>query len=286
MQIAVVINAVVSLRGFLEPQFVFDLAYQFPNVSAVDQLRPAGLWINPNEAAFSFLLGFLMSYWIRGTLAWIGRFAAIMGVYLSVSRTGVLIIIICAILYFIFKLISIRLNYLHIALIFIGLAISICMGWFIYYQSNMVNIDILDNTNVSRLYNYSEALEDDRAYLASLALKSALEGPWYGYGIFTFEYGDQAPYRSFAELGAHNIYLAVFGEIGIFGIFAYIVILIVGMTKTVNANLSANYKFVLFMMWLSYLIIGFAWHGQFATTLGIIFIGLLFCIPSIENYYA
>ena len=80
--------------------------------------------------------------------------------------------------------------------------------------------------------------------------------------------------------------MAVFGEIGIFGIFTYIALLIVGITKTVNSNLSANYKFVLFMMWLSYLIIGFAWHGQFATTLGIIYIGLLFCIPSIENYYA
>jgi O-antigen ligase len=284
IQVAVIINCIFSIRAFYDPNFVLYLAYLFPGVEFVDLLRPAGLWLNPNEASFAFALGLVMSYWTHGILKWAGRFAAILGIYLSVSRTGIFIVLLCLILYIVFKFKSLMTSPARISLMCTFLAILICVFWFIYEQPGLLLANIPENTNINRYAQYSEAFEDDRGRLAALSLDYALNGPWYGYGIFSFQDPNLVPYQHLMRVGSHNIYLAVYGEIGIFGILIYLIILITGILLTVGARMDKYDKYNMLVMWLIYIIIGFTWHNQFSSAIGIIYIGFLFHIPRMANF--
>jgi O-antigen ligase len=283
IQIAVIINCIVSIEGFLDPGFTARLAYQFPSVVLIDELRPSGLWINPNVAAYSFLLGFLMSYWTRGVLAWSGRIAAISGIILSASRTGIYVLLICLALHLLFKIKSIRLSSLHTFIIINMLVLIVCLCWIVLYNPGIFAFDVTGMVNIDRITDFSEDKYggQSRIYIASLATQYAINGPWHGYGIFTFQKTTDVPYETFISQGAHNIYLAVFGETGVLGIFSYLALLSIGIVHMLKARMAKSDRFIVFLMWISYLIIGFAWHDQFTATGGIIHAGLLYQIPGI-----
>ena len=80
-------------------------------------------------------------------------------------------------------------------------------------------------------------------------------------------------------VGAHNIYVAVLGEIGPLGFAAYLAVLAVGLAALLRAPPGGTDRVVLALMWLTYLMSGLDSHTQITAFTGMIYIGLLLVAP-------
>ena len=97
VQLAALGNFALCIWESADPQLVATIAYtREVGATAFNVLRPAGLWSNPDEAAFAFVFSLLLARWAGGPLGWMGRVAAVAGIYLSASRTGAYLLAVCA----------------------------------------------------------------------------------------------------------------------------------------------------------------------------------------------
>jgi O-antigen ligase len=286
MQVVAIANCIISIQETIDPSLISRIAYTLnSNATAFSDLRPAGLWSNPNEAAFAFLFALLISYWARGPLAWMGRFAAIIGIYLTVSRSGMYMMVLCGVSFLLFKLksTSFTLGRMIILINIFALIVGLCLV--LSYRADPLNIDVSGNWNTRRVLDFweNDSREATRIDVAFVAAHYALNGPWHGYGIFAFQDVIRAPFVSVIDVGAHNIYLTVFGETGVLGIFIYLFTLVVGVLYLFKARIHAEKRLIIALMWICYFLIGLVWHNQFTSHAGMIYVGLLYHLPWIMD---
>jgi hypothetical protein len=284
IQIVAILNAAVSLWETLDPRLISTIAFMLnPDARAFSELRPAGLWSNPNQAAFAFVFALLISHWSHGALAWAGRAASLLGVYLTVSRGGIYTLIVCGVAYLLFRLQQMRFTPGRVSAFANGLAVTAAAGWLFFGSPALSHVDLSDNWGLSRLLDYSERASGQatRAEITSVAARSALDGPWHGYGAFSFQGISNSPFRDFTGQGAHNIYLTVWGECGILFFITYLLLLGYGAFHLLRIRIASVNRLILGLMWISYMMIGFVWHNQFTSTAGMILIALLYHLPRI-----
>jgi len=282
-QVAVLVNAAVSVWLALDPVRMARLAFYLDPNSSSYSLRPGGLWINPNEAGFAFLFGLLLSRWARGRWVWVARVAALLGIFLSASRTGFLMALLCAAIFLIYRYrTSGPLARIMGVLLAITLLLGVRAGWLADGLAPL-NIDVGQQTALQRLTDLTETETErerqlTRAQLTRLGLTRLIQAPWYGNGLLAFQGGASAA-RVGLPQGIHNIYLAVGGEIGWMGLLSYFGVLAFGIRRTLRARAPGEDKLVLLVFWLCYLLIGLTWHNQLTSVPGAIYAGLLFHIP-------
>ena len=297
VQVAALLNFAIAVAESINPTLLTDITFT-RNVAttAFDVLRPAGLWINPDEAAFAFLFALLLSSGDRGLLIWLGRAASIGGIYLSASRTGVYILAGYLLALLVFKLRSARLSQLHLFAFLWGaaLVITLSVGYYNYYGNP--TIDTSDSFQISRILDFHEESAHDgytRRYVTSMVFDKVLEAPVQGYGVFSLQTSgitsSISSYTSLQQLGigAHNIYLVVWGELGIFGLLCYLIVLLIGIIAVLRARISAQNRCIGLLIWATYLLMGLVWHNQFTDVLGTIYVGLIFYFPRVvasRNY--
>lgn len=291
VQVAAILNFAIAVAESFNPTLIIDITFSRDvAATAFDVLRPAGLWINPDEAAFAFLFALLLSSYDRGLVVWLGRVASIGGIYLSASRAGVYILGVYLLTLLMFRLRSTRPNYLNLSVFFLGIALTITLsaGYYNYYGN--LSIDASDSFQVTRILDYSENSAKDnytRQQLTSMVFNELLRAPLQGYGVFAMQSigvtDINSSYTSLRQvgIGAHNIYLVVWGELGIFGLLAYLFLLLTGILALLRARLSAVQRWIGLLMWATYLLMGLVWHNQFTDVMGAIYIGLIFCYPQI-----
>lgn len=288
VQVAAIANCAISIYEAFNPDLITQIAYSLdPNNTAFDATRPAGLWSNPNEAAFAFILALVLSYWTPGLLGWAGRAASLLGIYLTASRSGFYIVLLLAVLFAVFKLRPWLSRPRALSLL---LCIAAFTGW--------VGLLVVDNwdtiaqntslgSNLTRVLDVTESAstaigQEGRAEIAVAALRADLDAPWFGYGLFTFTgFTDSVALGSPVAVAAHNLYIAVWGEAGVLGIAAYLLVLLVGINRLFYSNLRAEERFMAGLMWIAYLIIGFVWHNQTTSMLAMLYVGLLYHLPDL-----
>jgi O-Antigen ligase len=283
IQAGAILNCIIAIWEVFEPDIILSIAYTLNSeATAFNERRPAGLWSNPDEAAFAFLFALLLSRWTRGPLAWMGRIASIVGIYLSASRAGAYLLLLYGLLYLFFKLKSVNLSLGRITILVNGIALIICLSWAILYQFVPSNIDLSDNWNIHRILDFQEndSSRITRVQVTSLAAQRALDGPWYGNGIFSFQLDGTTSY-SVLPVGAHNIYLVTLGETGVFGMAGYLIVLGVGLYNMLKARMVADERFTMTLIWGTYLLIGLVWHNQFTSVASMIYVGLLYHLPRV-----
>jgi O-antigen ligase len=245
IQIAVIINLGISVWQLIDPQALVSLAYALDPASvSFSALRPAGLWINPNEAAFALLMGLLISGWVRGPLAWAGRMSAIAGLYLTASRSGLYILLLCAFVYVAFRVKPWRIRYSLVPAVLAGAAV---LGGFalmvVERPPEGLELNVEQGSTLSRVLDVTESVAtargvETRGEITLQAAQAALEAPWYGYGIFTFQGTSIASLQSpLPYLGAHDIYLVVWGETGILSLLTYLLVLGIGIRGVLRSAL-------------------------------------------------
>ena len=283
VQVAVVINAGFSLWLAFNPMRMLQLAlYLDPTATAYSE-RPGGLWINPNEASFAFLFGLILSHWVRGKWVWVARVAALVGIFLSASRTGFLLAGLCVLVFVIYYFRNSRpLARVAGVILLVSLLIAARVGW-IQRSLAPLNIDVGQQTTLERLTDLSESTTTaasgvTRRELTLLGLARLVEAPWYGNGFLSFQGGESAA-RVGLQRGVHNIYVTVGGEAGWLALLLYLGLLTLGVIRTIRAHILADEKLVLLLLWVCYLLIGLVWHNQLTSVAGAVYAGLLFHVP-------
>ncbi len=287
IQIVLIINLGLSLWQFVDPQVLVSMANALePGSTAFSAIRPAGLWVNPNVAAFALILGLLISGWARGPLAWAGRLSAVAALYLTASRSGLYIFLLCALLYLIYRVKPWRVRPALVPAIVAGAAI---LGALVLMMVDKppegLDLSIAPGSTLSRVLDVTESATsalgvETRSDVTVQAFQAALGAPWYGYGVFTFQgttitsLGSPLP-----GIGAHNIYLAIWGETGMASLVIYLLVLGTGIRSMLKSTLPERERLLLALLWISYLVIGVVWHNQLTDLLGILYVGLLFQIP-------
>ncbi|HEX2912503.1 MAG TPA: lipid II flippase MurJ [Chloroflexia bacterium] len=294
IQLAAILNCLVSIwenaDPFLTKQIADSLNSSFAKFSGY---RPAGLWADPNEAAYAFIFALLLSRFNKGIFAWVGRFASIIGVYMSVSRSGTYLLVLCLVILFVTKVRKIHINHLTIAITsFIVAFILASLLLLVSTESPKLDLDFSNQWNISRLLDFSETgAQNNSAFsrgdLTLDGLNYALEGEWYGYGIFSFQgYGelsavDSSTLMSRKGVGAHDIYVVILGEIGLFGLFLYLLVMALGFANTCKTTLESSHRLTMLLLWLVYLLIGLVLHLLFTSYTLLIYLALLYRIPQV-----
>ena len=282
-----IINCAIALQETIDPQLISQIAYILnPYGTAFSVLRPAGLWSNPNEAAYALVYALLISYWARGRLVRLGRVVVVIGIYLTASRSGAYLLVIGGAVHLWFYFRSFRFDKLRAALLAFGiaalalstlLAIDMIMAW---------GTEFSKNWTVNRLLDFSESEDMASGYLGrrqltALWLRRVMDQPWLGYGLFAVQgsiRNTTAP--SLEPVSAHNIYLAIAGETGIVGLATYLLVVSVGINRLVRSGGIWLERMAVAVMWLVYLLLGFVWHNQLTASTGIIYIALMLSLPA------
>lgn len=283
--LAAIVNCAICVWQTYDASLIATIAFALnSSATAFSENRPAGLWANPNAAAFGFLFALLASRWARGWFAALGRLAAVAGIYLTVSRSGMYLLVLCALVYLAFYRRSIRPSLGQAVLLAGGLALLIALVWVLAYQIDPAALDLGASWNLKRITDFSESSmgtqqDTTRANLTARVLEYALRAPWHGYGIFTFQGSLSYPFTYDIDVGAHNIYLVVLGETGYLGALLYLATLAAGLARLRWLGGTPGDQLVIALMWLCYLLIGLVWHNQFTSVVGMIFAGLLYQLP-------
>lgn len=283
IQVAVLINVGISLWEFWHPEMVEMLATAFdPPSMAYNVSRPAGLWNNPDEAAYAYAIAFWVSFWARTPLAWAGRIGGIVATGLTVSRTGVYALLLCGLIYLGSRSWLSLLRAKSLALLFGGLALALCAGVLIADCAASSNSTLSEKSEFHRILDFSEHKERtaggySRTEIAMEAAHKALDGPWYGSGIFSFEICQEMP--TVLTIGAHNIYITAWGETGILGAILYPFVLGIGLRRLRPGRHDRDERLIMIFMWISYLIFGLTWHNQFSSFSAMVYLGLLWQLP-------
>ncbi|MEO8286212.1 MAG: O-antigen ligase family protein [Chloroflexota bacterium] len=289
VQFAVIINLAISIWQLIDPGVLVAMANALEQDNqAFSASRPAGLWINPNLASFALILGVLLSGWARGPLAWAGRFAAVAGIILTASRSGLYLLLLCAFIYAVFRVKPWTVRSNAVPAIVAGAAVlGAVLLMFVDKPPEGVALDVGQGTTLSRVFDVTESATtalggETRGDITLQAVQATLEAPWYGYGVFTFQGTTISSLQSpLPNLGAHDIYLVTWGETGLAGLLIYLLVLAIGIRRMFESALPVRERLLLALIWISYLIIGLVWHNQFTDLLGLLYVGLLFQIPSL-----
>lgn len=280
VQVAVLINFGVALYETRNPDLIPQLAYMTsPDTTAFGVTRPAGLWSNPNEAAFAYLFGIFLSFWATKPMRWIGFLSGLGGLWLCASRTGVYVLLLCAAV-----ALAVLLRRRHLGP---GMAGAMVLGCLPALLVLPLLVDELGNKtgNIPQLHRLLDASEassreadaPSRVQVAINAWNHCIEGPWHGYGLFAFQNSESSGTSGVLDIAAHNVFLTVLGEGGAFCLLSYLAVLGLGFWRV--TKLEGRDQLLMGLMWLSYLIIGLTWHNQFTSFAGMIYVGLLFHLP-------
>lgn len=279
-----VVNCGLCVWELTNPSLIENIAYALdPQATAFNVLRPAGLWSNPNEAAFAFVFAVLLSHWDRGPCAWLARAAALVGIYLTASRGGLLLIAFCGLAHLVFMLRARPAGVLRRG-VFLGAASAAALCLIVLGNALPKDHGFWERYVVQRFLYGDKGSPEIRGVLALRAAEIAVNGPWYGHGLFTFHgmaRETRIPSVIDETLGAHNIYLVVFGETGLVGLFGYGAVLGLGLFRLFTVRAAGGDRHIALLFWLSYLLIGFLWHNQLTSLGGMLYVALLYHLPGL-----
>lgn len=283
LQIAALGNLVLCLFEVADPSLVTEIAKtREAGATAFDVLRPAGLWSNPDEASSAFIFSLLMTRWAGGKLAWLGGAAAVAGIFLGASRTGALLLTLCGVCHGVHWMRRNRIDSLRLAIL-VGALLLVATAAFL--AVGVLGFDPSESWQVSRMLDITEKThgsgDASRVHIAIESIKVALDGPWCGYGLFTFQYHASPDIPTVVDPPAHNIYIAVLGEAGVLFGISYLVLLGIGFRRVFQTPMLSEERLPVVLMWICYLLIGLTWHNQFTSFSGMLYIAILWHLPTV-----
>ena len=281
IQLAVLVNVALVLWEAVDYTLTRSLA-NFAHTAYYVLERPGGLWVQPNDAAIALLFGALLSFWARGPRAviWLARAGSAVAIFLTASRTGMYPLILCAGIFGAMKVITSRWDgRLWMAAVGLGGAAMIVGGaLLVFLEGEAIGLWISTNYDLTRFLDLGQSLrvpsDPSRTAAAQIWFAKALDGPWGGSGIYSFQ-------GSLSLEGAHDMYIMVWGETGVLSLIAYLGVLIAGVLQALSGAIPSRDRVGVLTLWAVYLIVGLTTHTQFSSVVGIIVIALLYRLPGV-----
>ena len=265
-------------------QTLSPAVWDYTTRSSAAYNRMPALWMNPNEAAFSFFFAFAISFWCRVRwLAWGGRLASIVGSVLTFSRGGLFMMAAFALGYFCATpFMSLRQGRINFAVVVrrLGSAAGIltailCLAAIMPQQRD----ELLASMSEGALTDGRFTADDvqlgaaDRYFLATYWLNEATSAPWYGRGLRYFDND------GFVGEGPHNQFILIYGEVGSLGLVTYVLVLGAGLRRSWTTPMSPRDRVILIQTWGGFLFEHFHQHNMFSTRECIVMVSVLFMAP-------
>ena len=200
------------------PMLVVDL-FAPQAFSSLNVGRPAGVYINPNRAAFALVLGHLIAQvTFRGRLRTTRLVVTWIGVLLTASRAGILLMALASLAFAFDRRQSLDVFFLRLlGVCAAAVAVASAVGW-AAMSGTLDTPGVLSTQMESRiesllafdLRDYS-TLERESASLAALSVLS--DNPFLGAGPGITRVWDEVP--------THNMYLYLGAESGLFGMLLF-----------------------------------------------------------------
>lgn len=204
---------------------------RYPGTFSFLDTRAAGFGVNPNSgAALSAMLLIGVLDWKRPSLSVATCFwcaVAFVGVFMTLSRSGILVLGIVGMLY---VRLCVRRNGLGTLVVLCGLAFSIGGYALVAADAAKKILPMLEASGsranlFSGQFDAMDTRDDSRVMLALDHLQMGMERPVFGWGTGLSYVGEE---------GAHNMFLARWVENGIPGLVAYV--LLIGMLYRVGSK--------------------------------------------------
>ena len=281
IQLAALVNVALVLWEAADYTVTRSLA-NFAHSAYYVLERPGGLWLQPNDAAIALLFAALISYWARGPRAviWLARVGSAVAIFLTASRTGMYPLMLCAGIFGAVAVTTSRWDgRLWIAAAGLGGAAVILIGVFlVFVEGQALNTWLSTNYDLTRFLDVGQSLraasDPSRTAAAQVWFAKALDGPWGGLGIFSFQ-------GSLSLEGAHDMYIMVWGETGALSLVVYLLVLIFGIFQAFSGAIPSRDRVALVTVWAVYLAVGLTTHNQISSVAGIIVIALLYRLPEL-----
>ena len=300
-QLAAIVSLCVCVAEATSPR-VAELLSQSGKLDvwalAEHTFRPGGLLRNPNDLATFCIFTFLLSHWCPGFMRQAGRVAAVFGVYLSASRGGAVLFAFCIILYFAGTM---RYSTTHRTgsskSRLIVMALIACMLAFgayrligsqllsAKYDSGITRMDrilsLTDKTSASaRLTSAS-----GRFALLQYWLEKAFDAPLYGEGLYSFQGGKYSPAgRRVRNLGTHNMWIMLLGEVGPLGLLAYLYLAFLGFLRIYSIRGYPMDRLVFMLILIAYMVMSIKGHNQLEHRHWIILMALIQYVPWLKQF--
>jgi O-antigen ligase len=266
-------------------------SYPIFNPSEVDleSDRFGGLWRNANVAALMTLLILMLSYWANRWVALLGQITGCTIVYLTASRTGILILVGLILWYILFGV-----NFKTRMKIVLAAALMLFAGgWYIGYETSMgyegsKTFDFIrENQTFARVLDIDEskareAHKESRIDVVKEWIPFIIKEPWYGYGLNSMmgrERAETESRRTF-PIGIHNLYLGILIDVGLTGLLTFLIVIGWQLARIYKAPLDQPIRRMLFALCFITLVFAFANHNLVSDYPGWFAFSLMFLLPS------
>lgn len=282
MQLGLILNALVSLMGYRYP-FIYKLIV-FDKQALADSEnagRFAGLYPNPNGAGYAFVTLMFISAWANNRLAVVSRCFGIVAIYLTFSRTSQYMMI-----FYVILSSSRRIllqwqagDYKRVATTIAKMAAGVGVVATLVF----LNLETLQNDpKFQRFQNISDKRRgySGRFGVLSDSLQAIGRNSWYGRGLFQFQTGI-SQIRPGVYVGAHNTYVMLWGEGGLWILFMYIAALAYATRRGWRMMANPDNRFYI-SLYLGYVwVVGATWHHLLSQLHGVMMVIFVYHLPSL-----
>ncbi len=265
--------AVVAVLGAYTVYLSPFLGGYYANMGGTARLSNAGRWMgffaNPNETGMAAVHGLVvcLAVWslppgttkLKKYLPLITVGLAI-GSVLTFSRSGLITFAAIGVSYAVY---SLRFNGRAVGTIFAGLFVFGASYWFftVGYKSYEWTPEQKKRIHsIEKIITFEETTERDTGGRWNGVVKGIdywQESPVVGHGLGSMH---RMPEKYFGGLGCHNTHIMVLGEVGIAGVWIYLVALMVFFLRSQMIQIPAVKTFV-FLSLMSFLLLGMVDHG-------------------------
>ena len=241
--------------------------------------RPAALWANPDAAGVALLVGFVLSFWGRGWLMWLGRAAAVIGILLSSSREALYPLLLFVVFYAVAKVVVAT---RHERKLLLGKLIGVVVGVAAALASApavsaAVGAQSVLTYALARFADFGQNVQSNtdpsRQSLWGIYFGRYLNGPWQGNGLFAFQGTTQV-------LGAHNMFVVVLGETGPLVFLLYCGVFLYALGQRMALKLLAQDRILVGLLWMIALFESFVSHNAFTDVTLILLFAIMLCLPN------
>ncbi|MHA2131744.1 MAG: O-antigen ligase family protein, partial [Promethearchaeota archaeon] len=211
-------NVRIYLKHIVVAAFILSVISIIQMIFALtkgDEFRSTGMFANPNTLAIMLVLAIpCLLYAIENNLTseifgWIATISIIAGIVCSVSRKGIITMILCFCLYYLLKKRYKIFFCALLAFLSIGIALS--------------DFEIVGNrferSTISQTF-------ENKWDMTAAGLKMFFKSPIYGLGFEGYKdnYSDYFPWKSKTRYDAHNIFVTTLANYGIIGFVPFFLI--------------------------------------------------------------
>jgi len=234
-----------------------------------------------------------MSFWCRPYIAWIGRAACLVGLFIAASRASIYCVVVFLALY---ALVTTFYMLKHTSKGWGAIAATGAISIFaIFIAQDLPALGAtmaaqgLGSTqaNAARLQHLldSEAIQalGNRENLIAKWINLCLDAPLQGYGLFTSTGSQWSGTNIGPAYGPHNLFVAVWADAGLMMLVIFVIVLMIGFLQHRRYVLDFRDRLIIVLIWVVWILTIIKFHTCFYSDEWFFFWAIIWLLPAIRR---